>query len=864
MTVGEMRELMRRRVVPEDLVPQNVVGLLMDEEDAAPPVLDAFTFLTRLRALGIGSADFMYLMEGCGAPQSVVDKIKNNPAMNLQGLILTLESSELAADDYSRILYTARQIWERTLTLRLRKSEMALRGGAESEDCAEPSFEEVMDGLDKPIEDIAESDILSDYDEFREAFVTEELVPPVGEEILEEETVGEEPVTEETAELEPVGEETAELPPVEEETFEEESPEEEPTDEYPEYAEYDDRPAYTEEIEPLTPQPYNGDTTTIIQIDAEMLKKSFADLAGHREPPKPLEETDPVRAEAIKIAAEKAQREAREALEKARAEEAAKLAAEQAARQAEEEPEDRLDEEFDELPEEIDEEEELDGEPEERKPEKRESFVVRIPNERPYHKGAIITAAVGAAVVFGAAVAVPLIPEAPVIRNITYAEDNAEIFNEIYYSYYDNVVGGEKAVQPVVDYNKIFGDLLVTAESFGAFSSGDNVYVATSEAVSVSLFKNGVLIPLEDILPPDGTEIINVLDERGELIAVFSGSGECGFMRIANGKTLFTVRQDGFMTDFGYKDGDILIGSVYTPRFTRTFGIQDAMVYMPTLGVNEKNALEPQKVIPSGTKGYTYGISAAYSADNGANRSAVAALGDPITASVDGRFVMSGEEDLLLTVGEEEITAVKAEGIRLAAFCADGSATYENGSIILRDRSGAIVAAASDLAQTVTALRFYGDMLRINGEHGVFATLDCSDFANAKAIELKPADGAVIGENAVVFGTAANTVTLTLYKLENGAAKPSGTYAKALSQERLDTLEFGGSNTVIADGVRFGAAYRYFDGVSVISEFAVADESGQTNAVKELYDDRAGYTLAFKHGGNVYAVCGGGIVDVLN
>ncbi|MBD5383885.1 MAG: hypothetical protein HDR72_02655 [Ruminococcaceae bacterium] len=872
MTVGEMREIMRSRVVPEDLVPQNVISLLMDDEEtAAPPELDAFTFLTRLRALGIGSADFMYLMEGCEAPQAVVDKIRNNPAMNLQGLILTLENSELTADDYKRILYTARQIWERTLTLRLEKSEMVLQGGDEpQEDYSEPTFEEVMDELGQ-IDDTHEGDDISEYEEFRAAFVTEELAPPVqvtsgpaveeiaepveeempaeipveetpvGEEVLEEvpdeeapveETVEESTIEKSAVEAEPVGE-----VPVEESLTKEEPAEEEDVDvpdEYLEFAEYSDQPVYTEEIEAVK-QPYNGDTTAIVQIDAEMLRQNLALLAE--------EEQAAVRAEAARVAAEQAQQEARAAYEAARADEAQKNTEENSEESGEEQTEET---------------EELEGKKE------REPFIVRIPNEHPYHKGAIITAAAGAAVVFGASFGVTLIPEPPVIRSITYAEDNAAIFNEIYYSYYDNIVGGEKAREPVFDYNKIFGDLLVTADGFGTFSEGDNVYTVTSEAVSASAFRNGTLTEAEEILPPDGTRIVNVFDDNGALVAVFSGTDDCGFMRISGGKALFTVRQDGFITDFDYKDGDILIGSVYTPRFTRTFGIQDSMIYMPRLGVGEKNALRPQSVIPSGTKGYSYGISAAYSTANGATRSAVAVLGNPISASTDGRFILSGEEDLLMTVGAEEITAVKAEGIQLAAFCDDGSATYEGGNINLRDRDGNVVAAIANPAQTVTSMWFDGNLLRLSGVNGVFITMDCSVFTDPKVAELRTVSGAVSGENAVIFGTGANSLTLSHYKLVNGTASLVNTYTKALSPELLNTLEFGGINTVIADGVRFGAGYRYFDGVSVMSEYAVMEDSGQVSSTKELFDDRTGFTLAFKHNGNIYAQCGGGIVDMLN
>ena len=94
MTCEEMRAEMRRKVVPENVIPQNIIEYLMDDT-AELPELDAFTFLNRLRALGIGSADFQYLLEACDAPAACVEKVKRNPAMNLQNLILTLESSGL-------------------------------------------------------------------------------------------------------------------------------------------------------------------------------------------------------------------------------------------------------------------------------------------------------------------------------------------------------------------------------------------------------------------------------------------------------------------------------------------------------------------------------------------------------------------------------------------------------------------------------------------------------------------------------------------------------------------------------------------------------------------------------------------------
>lgn len=860
MTVGEMREIMRRRVVPEDIVPQNVIGLLIDDEgNAAPPELDAFTFLTRLRGLGIGSADFLYLLEGCEAPQQVIDKIRDNPAMNLQGLILTLENSELTSDDYSRILYTARQIWERTLTLRLEKSEMALNGDEEDEDYSEPTFEEVMDELDH-------------IGELTAAEVHEENAEEAPREYsAETESAAEEPAasaaetipTEEEQDREYNEEPAAELTPITgnteeflaeggfdeaEETEQEYEPDEDANETYPD-EEYDEvtedyteeQPVFTEEIEAVN-QPYNGETTAIIQIDQEMLKKNLERLAE--------EEAYERRAEAAKAAAEKAQMEARAAYEAARAE----------------------DEQSDDEPEQDDGQEERPV-----KTARQAPFVVSIPNEHPYHKGALIAAAVGAAVVFGAAAGVRFIPEVTAkaeIKDVDFAEDSTAVFSEIYYAYNDNITGGKNAREGVYDYNKIFGDLLVQADGFGTFAEGDNVYTVTMEAVEAKEFKSGTLTELSDILPPDGTQIVNAFEDNGALIAVFTGGAECGFMKISGGTALYTVSQDGFMTDFDRSGGDILIGSVYTPKFSRTFGIADEDVYLPKLGT-EKKTMPPQSVILSGTRGYSYAVSAAYSMTDGSVKSSRAAIGDPVSASADGRYIMSGtsviadkdgnraEGGLLISVGEE-INAVLTDVIKAAAFFGNGCATYENGVINIRDENGETAAQLTNLAQPVTSMRFDGSLLLVNGESGTFLTKDCSDPKQPKTAVLKSVDGAVHGDDALICGKAANTMTLSHYKLENGAASLVNTLTKPMDAELLNTLEFAGINTVIMDGVRFGAAYRYFDGVSVMSGYAVMSDSGEEYPVKELFDDRTGFTLAFKHGGNIYALSGGGIVDILN
>lgn len=935
MTVGEMRELMRRRVVPEGLVPQNVIGLLIDdEEDAAPPELDAFTFLTRLRALGIGSADFLYLLEGCEAPQSAVDRVRANPAMNLQGLILTLESSGLTSDDYSRMLYTARQIWERTLTLRLEKSEMVLQGGEEIEDYSEPSFEEVMDELGRLNEADEHHDSVSSYEEFRAAFVTEEFASPAAaenissakepepvltetneikaEETPETESTDEAPAAdkyiEETAENKPnetvekpieetvenesaetiaeTVEETTENKPKEtvekpvEETTENEPKEtiiqpvedavpaeiseteaapetaaeesaavseavesvEENSAEYSEdtYESSEETPVYTETIEPA--KPYNGETTMIIQIDQEMLKQNLELLAKAEE--------EAVRAEAARVAAEQAQQEARAAYAAAKEATGISDSAEDG------EPL-----------------EETDDEPDSEsvlpvKTGKQAPFVVSIPDEHTYHKGAIITAAVGAAVLAGTSVVVDVFAGDPHTKTIVYAEISNDIFDEIYRAYYDEKAGGDKAAAYVPDYQTLFGDLLVNSGGFGTFSDGEHVYSVTEETISVSVFKNGALTAADDLLPPDGTRFAAVFDDRGTLVAVFGGKRECGYMRISGGSALYTVRQDGFLTDFALEEDGVMLGSVYTPSFSRSFKAEDIEVFMPSVGV-EKTVMPVENVILSKTEGYSYAVSARYSLINGETESVYAAVGDPVFASSDGRFVMSGEEKYLLIKTGETILTAEAESDSRVAFSKKGCAVGKNNTVNLLSEDFVLMSQIANLPPSSLpqgnmpeAMRFKGDTLLIYGDTGLCRAADCSDMENPVIIALKEVNGAANSENALVLSAGGQGAELSYYILENGGAKEKYKFTKPLSAEELSTLKFGGVDAIVLDGERCGASFSYFDGVSVISDYAVMSSGKLETSVKELFDDKTGFTLAFKSGGDIYALCGNGIADV--
>lgn len=180
MTVSELRDNMFEKVIPEKVMPQNIEAILLSDGEAELPELDAFTFLNRLRSLGIGSADFLYLLKGCGAPEGAISQIEQDPAMNLQSLIVTLDSSGLKSQDYTRMLYTARQLWERTLTMRFDEiqakrpentQELVFAGFSEKNDESFPAeYEPAMESSsdNEEAEEYTEQTVLQKYDEAEE------------------------------------------------------------------------------------------------------------------------------------------------------------------------------------------------------------------------------------------------------------------------------------------------------------------------------------------------------------------------------------------------------------------------------------------------------------------------------------------------------------------------------------------------------------------------------------------------------------------------------------------------------------------------------------------------------------------------
>lgn len=821
MTIKKMRGIMNEKVVPEEIVPQNVINFLIDE-DAEPPKPDAFAFLMRLRSLGIGSSDFLDLLEGCGAPDDVVARIRENPAMNLQGLILTLDNSELTTDDYTRMLLTARQVWERTLTLRLEKAEKL-------------SLE--LEG---------------------------ELAP---------------------AEPEETGSETEEAEPAVEEVSEE--------TEQDEHEGYTDDEEYDEEYDP----DYDEDmlemsfTAVLNKINAEIRDGTFAqdvsaegEYGGGEEPPEasgnvsgedgaevPDEEDtfaaafDKIKHKQAGIAPEPRDDETEEAEEPWETEEENKTAAEDTAPIAV--PDGKVARKSAGAPPEPDEDEPRedgfrDGEYDE---DEDDEYGDDEEPRRGYHTGAIVGSAVGAAALVAAGVIIGGTIGGNGAKTLRYAKDTSDIFDKVYYAYADSAAGGDTVCETSPDLNTVFGDLLIGGSEpadIGLFTQESVSYSVTETEISSVIVENGAVVTPEKIVPPENARFVAAFDENGALYAVFSGK-QSGFMKLSGGKTEFTVLQDGVLTDHGVSDGEMRLGTVYTPVFGHTFGIEDESEYLPKTGTGELSPVPAQSVIISETMGYSYGVSAGYSLTDGKMTDVCAIMGDPVAASADGRFALNGDEGLIVKTVGRSFRTEKTGRLKFAAFgggiCAvieqnDGepnTVTLFNGEL----GSAAVLTGAPD---NVSGVWFDDTALAVRNGDGSVIRVDCSTPEEPEPLSVRAVRGIVSGNSAITLETDGGNLTITRYGLENGTAKKLAEYSELLSAESIATVGLGENTAMLFDGAKTGVAYRFFDGVSVISEYVVFAEGEQPKTVS-VFDDKTGFTAAYKNNGSINAVCGEGI-----
>lgn len=795
MTAERLHKLMTIKVVPEKLIPQNIVSFLMDE-NAELPELDAFTFLNRLRALGISSGDFIDLLGGCGAPREVVDKIARNPAMNLQALIVTLNGAGLNSKDYTRMLYTARQLWEHTVTMRIesvRGNEDYAEGFGGSELIGEESAEKVDSERSVNTESYINTESCSDEQLIENA---EPANTESHDDVLENNENGDETEqpdyydydeqsdyyeSEEEDEFEDISESVGEYRPSETETREDtDSGGSNALPESGEGAESDDDFGYINTQNSSGEFPSISPTSTFAAIDIDEIKRAMNKPVTEKKGGS--ERTDPAPAE------------------------------------------------------------------------KRE------PSEKPYtpvrggyHNGAITVWAAGAALLFalGAVISVMDFEEREILPDVRFAESTADIFSGFYSSYNNDVIGAE--VPERVDDCTVFGDMLIrefpNTDGLCSVTAGDVAYAAGAEGIDVySLDK---LAFEGEIAPPKGTEFFRVFVWEGSAYAAFEGE-YCGFMRLSGAEADFTCVQSGTLTDIEISGGKIRLGSVYVPQFTESFDVSATEKYLPYIST-QKDKMSPQSILLGG-EGCGFAVSAEYSLKDGKAVSERAVMCAPLFSSADGKVtvtensVISEADGDAVVTDTGRITACAYEDGLLAAF----EENETESMVVLRGTDMQPVSAINNFSGRVTSLRLEDKILYVYSGNGLLIAADCSDPSTPKVLELTEKMGTVADGYAVCAESTDNGLVVTAYDKDGEAAR----YEKLLTANERGTLEFADSRAVIVSDGTFGISYDRFDGVCKVSEYALF---GKENRVLGLYDDKTGYTAAFSGSEGFYLVSGAGI-----
>lgn len=886
MTVEEMRAIMRRRVVPENLVVQNIVEYLIDDS-AQLPQMNAFTFLSRLHELGMESADFLTLLEGCGAPNSVIDKIKANPAMNLHNLVLTLENSELTPDDYSEMLYTARLVWEQTKTsggtivpemhsIRERNVSGSISSSSEEDEKTvseifddlpektadtdkflnddedspddEPSFEEIMQhingaGMSENVsENAAESSEKiqpaenADKDE-QEKTSENETSPDNKKTVIENSDENEELIIKDASEEKP------------KEVFESAAKE---TSE--------DQTSEEELYDMSAPRDLDDTSTLIISLDPEKLRKDIEKNSSTAEniPDEQADKEDTKTNEELpETLSPKSVSEADDDENK----DDNSVLSDGTDDNDDDADNDDNDENGDDDDDGDDDKDYYDDEDEDE--DDNDGHSARLEASK-YHKPALIISAAGAAVLLIICAYMTYFKDLFSLINtqkIEYAENAEEIFAEIYESYTADIIGGENA-QKYFSGEKLFGNYLISQEEFGMYTDGQFIYSAYGDKIvsysSVGLNSSEKSV----ILPPENTEFVEIWEGEGEVIAVFSGA-ECGFMKIENGNAAFTVRQDGGLCDLVVKENEISIGSVYVPHYTKNFKAADVNEYLPRVGKNEKNAMAAENIILGKSSGCSYAVYGKYSLSDGNILLTRAALGDPVYSGAYGICAMNykdrdGKEHGKIIRFTDEPLEETTENISSSAGSGNYFVTLQGNVLKLYNNELEELSIPENLSQLPKEMRFEGEKLLLNGENGIFSVIDCAQAETPAIFETKKAVGIVRKDSAVIFNTD-NMFTVNYLKLENGSTNQIGTYTKHLSENELSTLEFGGAKMTAFCSDSCALAYRYFDGVSVVSNCVVFGERTFTDT---LYDDRTGYTAVFTYKNSMIAVSSKGAKTV--
>ena len=406
--------------------------------------------------------------------------------------------------------------------------------------------------------------------------------------------------------------------------------------------------------------------------------------------------------------------------------------------------------------------------------------------------------------------------------------------------------------------------LISSGEELGVFSSGITLWSAEPDGISVYALDSGGLAA--HALPPEGAEFVKVLQTDSGVTAVYSGDTECGLIGVDGSGEIWSCGQSGTLTDIFCGEDVIRLGSVYTPGFTKSFTVDDVLEYLPYGSKNgQRTAFSPAEIAVSGSAdGCSYAVWGEYAAENGEQKKRLAALGSPIYSGAEsftaamtrenGSAELTSDGGSLVSAALPEITACAAgNGVIADAEISDGGVT-----VYLRD-SALKPLAAFTTGGEIDHLRISGNVVYVGSGGSTVMAVDISDTSSPKALDLTSADGVVSGDYALCGAVSKTGITLTLYKLESGKAVQADSFAKALTASELESFRFSGTNCFVINGTDCsGAAYRYFDGVSVVDEFA---ELGRSRSLHTLYDDKTGYTGAAVVDGSLKLLSGDKILN---
>lgn len=482
-------------------------------------------------------------------------------------------------------------------------------------------------------------------------------------------------------------------------------------------------------------------------------------------------------------------------------------------------------------------------------------------------RNAIIAAAAGAAVLFAIDPLMDILGfTAPGSSGgeFQFASDNAAVFSEIYTAYTNGRISSGNT-QKLSENEQIFGDMLISSgEELGVFSSGNTLWSAEPDGISVYALDSGGLAA--HALPPDGAEFVKVLQTDSGVTAVYSGDTECGLIGVDGSGEIWSCGQSGTLTDIFCGEDVIRLGSVYTPGFTKSFTVDDVLEYLPYGSKNgQLTAFSPAEIAVSGSAdGCSYAVWGEYAAENGEQKKRLAALGSPIYSGAEsftaamtrenGSAELTSDGGSLVSAALPEITACAAgNGVIADAEISDGDVT-----VYLRD-SALKPLAAFTTGGEIDHLRISGNVVYVGSGGSTVMAVDISDTSSPKALDLTSADGVVSGDYALCGAVSKTGITLTLYKLESGKSVQADSFAKALTASELESFRFSGTNCFVINSTDCsGAAYRYFDGVSVVDEFA---ELGRSRSLHTLYDDKTGYTGAAVVDGSLKLLSGDKILN---